>query len=156
MRVHGVLLISLHTHLNIGLDDFSKFAVYEIGNVFGTTFPSSLHWYVLIAVKINTSVRSTKQLPGEKRRGRKRGEEGEKGREGEGGRRGGWRRRRGNKGERRRRKVLRCPVIETSHQKTVDTLTPHSSPSLLLSTSPVSRSLLEVYSNLQTSHCQYH
>lgn len=81
-----MLLISLHIHLNIGLDDFSKFAVYEIGNVFGTTFPSSLHWYVLIAVKINTSVRSTKQLPGEKRRGRKRGEEGEKGREGEGGR----------------------------------------------------------------------
>lgn len=87
MRVHGVLLISLHIHLNIGLDDFSKFAVYEIGNVFGTTFPSSLHWYVLIAVKINTSVRSTKQLPGEKRRGRKRGEEG--GMEEEKGERGG-------------------------------------------------------------------
>ena len=84
MRVHSVPLISLNPHLNIGLDDFSKFAVYEIGNVFGATFPSGLHWYVLIAVKINTSVRSTKQLPGEKRRGRKRGEEGEKGREGEG------------------------------------------------------------------------
>ena len=93
MRVHGVLLISLHTHLNIGLDDFSKFAVYEIGNVFGATFPSGLHWYVLITVKVDTSVRSTKQLPGGKRRGRKRGKKGRRGRKGGkekgGGRKGG-------------------------------------------------------------------
>ena len=111
-RLYGVLLISLHTHLNIGLDDFSKFAVYEIGNVFGAAFPCGLHWYVLITVKIDTSVRSTKQLPGGKRRGKGRGEggeregrrrarkggkeEGEKGREGEGGK--GGRRRREEKG----------------------------------------------------------
>ena len=89
-----MLLISLHTYLNIGLDDFSKFAVYEIGNVFGAAFPCGLHWYVLITVKIDTSVRSTKQLPGGKRRGKVRGgggrggEEGGKGREGGGGGRG--------------------------------------------------------------------
>lgn len=136
-RLYGVLLISLHTYLNIGLDDFSKFAVYEIGNVFGAAFPCGLHWYVLITVKIDTSVRSTKQLPGGKRRGKGRGEGGKR----EGRRRGrrrreeGGRRRReekggkekGEEGERmrrrkeggRRRKMLSCAVIETSYQKSL-------------------------------------
>ena len=99
-RLYGVLLISLHTHLNIGLDDFSKFAVYEIGNVFGAAFPCGLHWYVLITVKIDTSVRSTKQLPGGKRRGKGRGGGGGKGGKEEG-EEGG--RRRGRKREGRRR-----------------------------------------------------
>ena len=121
-RLYGVLLISLHTHLNIGLDDFSKFAVYEIGNVFGAAFSCGLHWYVLITVKIDTSVRSTKQLPGGKRRGKGRGrggerreggggrrgeEEGGKGREGGGGGRGGRRGRKGGKEKEEERERMR-------------------------------------------------
>ena len=65
----------LHTHLNIGLDDFSKFAVREIVNVFGTAFSCGLYWYIFITVEIDTSVRATKQLPGGRggRGGRGRG-----------------------------------------------------------------------------------
>ena len=61
MRAYKTLL---YTHLNIGLDDFSKFAVYKIVNVLGAAFSCGLHWYVFITVKIDTSVCSTKQLPG--------------------------------------------------------------------------------------------
>ena len=100
-RLYGVLLISLHTYLNIGLDDFSKFAVYEIGNVFGAAFPCGLHWYVLITVKIDTSVRSTKQLPGGKRRGKGRGEGGKREGRRRGKKEGG--KEKGEEGGRRRR-----------------------------------------------------
>ena len=80
-------------YFNVLLQNLSKITLIEMSDVLGAALACGLHWNVLIAVKVDTSIGVSKQLTGAEREGggRQGGREGgrERGRGGgkEGGRR---------------------------------------------------------------------
>ena len=70
-------------YFNVLLQNLSKITLIEMSDVLGAALSCGLHWNVLIAVKVDTSISVSKQLTGAEREGggRQGGREG--GREGE-------------------------------------------------------------------------
>ena len=58
-NIHNV---HAYTHLNVIASNFVKVAFIKVGDILGAALPSSLHWDVLILVKVDACIGISKQF----------------------------------------------------------------------------------------------